>query len=112
VFEYVVAEMDYLRRLASPPHEDTPTIKGVRQAKKYALWRVSHPFHEGIAVRLICWFPPDEGTVVVALFPGDKANMGDVFYDSVGSRADQIIEQWIREGEVDEDGEEVIQEGQ
>lgn len=44
-------------------------------------------------MRLICWFPPDEGTVVVALFSGDKANMGDVFYDSVGSRADQIIEQ-------------------
>ena len=54
---------------------------------------MSHPFHEGFAVRLICWFPPDEGTVVVALFSGDKANMGDVFYDSVGSRADQIIEQ-------------------
>jgi hypothetical protein len=23
--------------------------------------------------------------------------MGDVFYSSVGSRADQIIDQWIRE---------------
>jgi hypothetical protein len=34
--------------------------------------------------------------------------MGDVFYDSVGSRADQIIDQWIREGEVDENGEEDI----
>ncbi len=58
--------------------------------------------------RLICWFPPDEETVVVALFSGDKANMGDVFYDSVGRRADQIIDKWIREGEVDEDGAEVI----
>ncbi|HET7140509.1 MAG TPA: hypothetical protein VFI36_10150 [Arthrobacter sp.] len=112
VFEYVVAEMDYLRRLVAPPQEETPTIKGVRQSRKYALWRVSHPFHEGIAVRLICWFPPGERTVVVALFSGDKANMGDVFYDSVGRRADQIIEQWIREGEDDDGGKQDIQEGQ
>ncbi|MEO8283117.1 MAG: hypothetical protein ABI568_06885, partial [Pseudarthrobacter sp.] len=62
-----------------------------------AFHRVSHPFHEGIAVRLICWFPPEGNTAVVALFSGDKANMGDDFYESVGSRADQIIEPWIRE---------------
>ena len=45
---------------------------------------------------LICWFPNDQ-QVVVALFAGDKARMGDVFYDSVGSRADAAIEQWKRE---------------
>jgi hypothetical protein len=28
---------------------------------------------------------------VVALFANDKAQMGDVFYDSVGSRADVAI---------------------
>lgn len=83
VFEYVAAEMDYLRRLTAPPTEETPTLKTVRQAKKYQVWRVSHPYHPGIALRLICWFPPDEKTAVVALFSGDKANMGDVFYDSV-----------------------------
>ena len=106
VFEYVVAEMDYLRRLPAPPTSETPTLKPVRQSKKHEVWRVSHPYHHGIAVRLICWFPPDENTAVVALFSGDKANMGDVFYDSVGSRADQIIDQWIREGEGEENGEE------
>src|SRR3954451_7267364 len=102
VFEYLVAEMNYLRGLTEPPAVETPTLKMVRQARRYPLWRVSHPYHEGIAVRLICWFPPDEDTAVVALFSGDKANMGDIFYDSVASRADQIIDQWIREGEVDE----------
>ncbi|YCH06897.1 hypothetical protein ACTAQJ_17620 [Arthrobacter sp. alpha11c] len=101
VFEYVVAELEHLRRLSGPPPEETPTLKRVRQAKKHDVWRVSHPYHHGVAVRLICWFPPDEESVIVALFSGDKANMGDVFYDSVGTRADQIIDMWIREGEAD-----------
>lgn len=61
-----------------------PTLK---TAKNYEMWRVSHPYHHGVAVRLICWFPPDENTAVVALFSGDIANMGDVSYDSVGPRA-------------------------
>ena len=59
--------------------------------------RVAHPYVPGIAVRLICWFPPGEDTVVVTLFAGDKAGMGDVFYDSAGARADQAIDQWLRE---------------
>ena len=48
-----------------------------------------------IALRLVCWFPPDSSTVVVALFAADKAQMGDVFYNSVGARADVAIRQWI-----------------
>lgn len=32
---------------------------------------------------------------MIALFAGDKARMGDVFYDSVGTRADAAIETWI-----------------
>lgn len=90
VFEYVAAEMDYLRRLSAPPAEETPTPKTVRQAKRYQVWRVSHPYHHGIAVRLIVWFPHDENTAAAALFSGDKANMGDVFYDSMGSRASSV----------------------
>ena len=50
-----------------------------------------------VAVRLICWFPPDTGTVVVALFAADKARLGDVFYDGVAARADPLIDQWKRE---------------
>jgi len=46
----------------------------------------------GAAVRLIVWFPPERpDQVVVALFAGDKAHIGDVFYDSVGTRADAAI---------------------
>ncbi|WP_328524905.1 hypothetical protein [Kribbella sp. NBC_00359] len=68
-----------------------------RQSKRYALWRVSHPYRAGVAVRLICWFAPESDTVVVALFAGDKARIGDAFYNSVGSRADGLIDQWKRE---------------
>ena len=63
----------------------------------YALWRVSHAYDPEVAVRLICWFPPDTGTVVVALFAVDKARLGDVFYDGVAARADPLIDQWKRE---------------
>ncbi len=52
---------------------------------------------EGWLVQLICWFPPDTGTVVVALFAVDKARLGDVFYDGVAARADPLIDQWKRE---------------
>jgi hypothetical protein len=46
---------------------------------------------------LICWFPPDTGSVVVALFVADKARLCDVFYDGVAARADPLIDQWKRE---------------
>ncbi|MEO6941611.1 MAG: hypothetical protein ABI238_00380 [Terrimesophilobacter sp.] len=72
-------------------------IKRVRQSRKNQVWRVSHPYVEGIALRLICWFPPNDDQIVVALFAGDKAGMGDVFYDTVGTRADQAIERWLEE---------------
>lgn len=46
-------------------------------------------------MRLIVWFPPEQrDRVVVALFAGDKATMGGVFYGSVAARADTTIEQW------------------
>ena len=31
-----------------------------------------HAYHPQAAARLICWFPPDTGTVVVALFAADR----------------------------------------
>lgn len=94
---YAYDELDYLRQLSAPPGEDTATLKRVRQSKRYQAWRLSHPFDEQMALRIICWF--DDDTVVVALFANDKAAMGDVFYDNVGSRADQVIDQWKREDE-------------
>ncbi|MFJ3033384.1 hypothetical protein ACIPC2_03100 [Curtobacterium pusillum] len=89
-----------LKRLADldvVPVQDTAMIKRVRQSKQHVVWRVSHPYVEGIALRLICWFPPSADRVVVTLFSGDKASMGDVFYDSVGIRADRLIDRWVDE---------------
>jgi hypothetical protein len=76
---------------------ETATLRWVRQSRRYPLWRVSHAYHPQVAVRLICWFPPGAGTVVVALFAADKAKLGDVFYDGVAARADPMIDQWKRE---------------
>lgn len=66
-------------------------MKRVRQSGKYQVWRISHPYRNGIAIRLIVWFPPDAPPVIV-LFGNDKAQMGDVFY----SRADQVIASYLR----------------
>ncbi len=84
-----------LRALPEPPTSDTPDLKRVRQSNDFEVWRTAHPFDPDIALRLICWFPPDSTTVVVALFAADEAAMGDVFYNSVGSRADAAIRSWI-----------------
>jgi len=94
--DLVYAELEYLQDLKEAPTVDTATLKRVRQARTYEVWRLSHPFREGIAIRLIVWFPPDDPPVIV-LFANDKAQMGDVFYNSVGSRADQVISAYLRE---------------
>lgn len=97
--DIVTAQLAYLNELRYAPDrsEETATLKYVRQSGRHTVWRVSHPYREGVAMRLICWFPPDTDTVVVTLFCGDKARIGDVFYNSVGSRADPLIDQWKRE---------------
>jgi hypothetical protein len=94
----VASELAVLSALTEPPAADSETgeLKWVRQRRRYLVWRVSHPYHEDAAVRLICWFPPDAKVVVVALFAGDKKAIGDTWYDSVGTRADAVIEQWKR----------------
>lgn len=101
LLDLLAAMLSQLRALDGVPISDTAMLKRVRQSGRYVVWRQSHPYESGIALRLICWFPEDSDgdtdRVVVALFAGDKASMGDVFYDSVGSRADQIIDQWLRE---------------
>lgn len=90
-----VDALNQLRLLPAPPTMETPDLRRIRQSKRYPVWRTAHPFDPGIAFRLICWFPPDSATVVVALFGADKARMGDVFYDSVGDRADAAIDRWL-----------------
>lgn len=96
---HVLDELNYLKDLEAEPDEDTATLKRVRQSRSYQVWRLSHPYEPDMAVRIICWFATSQDTVVVTLFGADKALMGDVFYDSVGSRADQAIDIWIRENE-------------
>jgi hypothetical protein len=94
--DLVYAQLTYLQDLKGEPLDDTPTLKRVRQSRGYPVWRVAHPFVEGVAVRLIVWFLPDRpAELVVALFAGDKANMGDVFYDSVGTRADAAVSRYL-----------------
>jgi hypothetical protein len=88
--------LGYLRDLEKRPEEDTATLKRVRQAKRYEIWRLAHPFDAAVAVRILCWFP-DEGAAVVALVAGDKATIGDVWYDAATVRAEAAIDQWHRE---------------
>jgi hypothetical protein len=96
---YVARALDQLRNLPEPPsrERETATLRRVRQSRRYPLWRVSHACHPQVAVRLICWFPADTGTVVVALFAAGKARPGNVFYDGAAARADPLIDQWKRE---------------
>jgi hypothetical protein len=78
--------------------DETASLKWVRQSRRYSVWRTAHPFVPGVAVRVICYFPPEQRDVaVVDLFAADKAQMGDVFYNSVGARADVLIDQWYRQ---------------
>ena len=97
----VMLELGMLTDLSAAPTEDSKSLKRVRQSKKHVVWRLAHPYVEGKAVRMIVWFPDDQH-VVVALFANDKAQMGDVFYDSVGTRADQAIEKFRKDREVEQ----------
>lgn len=95
VLDHLYAELQVLQDLPAPPTDETTFLKQVRQSGRHQVWRVAHPFHPDVAVRLIVWFPPGEpDRIVVALLAGDKARMGDVFYNSVGARADTAIQQW------------------
>lgn len=104
--DLLTAMLEFLTELDAPPSrsDESASLKWVRQRKRYELWRVSHPFRDGVAERLICWFPEGSDTVVVALFSGDKSRIGDVWYDTVASRADPLIDQWKREVERRRDG--------
>jgi hypothetical protein len=105
-YNYIAAAFDLLRRLSEAPDVDdgTAQLKPVRQSRRYQVWRTAHAFDPDVAVRLIVWFPPDSETAVVTLFAGDKKNIGDVWYSSVGTRADAAIERWPMEQEGDDDG--------
>jgi len=94
MIEIIDAHLGLLTKLAQEPTEDSLTLKRVRQSGVHQVWRLSHPYEPGIAVRTIVWFSGSK--VVVALLANNKAEMGDVFYNSVGSRADQQIDNYLR----------------
>lgn len=98
--DLIAAQLVYLQDLDGQPFEETLTLRRVRQSRRYPVWRLSHPFRDRYAIRTIVWFS-DTGEAVVVLFANNKARMGDVFYESVGSRADQMIDQWKREREAE-----------
>ncbi len=92
-----------LRRLyvmESEPEEDSPSMKRVRQAKRHRLWRLAHPYKEGVAVRLVVWFPPGQDKAVVALAAFDKARIGDIWYDTATKTAEATVDQLLRTGPV------------
>jgi hypothetical protein len=91
-----LALLDYLVNLPERPTEETATLKRVRQAKRYEVWRLAHPYDPDVAVRILCWFP-DEQMAVVALVAGDKKKISDQWYDSATPRAEAAIDQWLRE---------------
>lgn len=97
----VLHQLGILGGLDREPVEESADLKPVRQSRDHLVWRVSHPYVAGKAVRTIVWFR-DREHVVVALFANDKASMGDVFYDSVGIRADQVIEKYLHQREAEE----------
>lgn len=91
-----LALLGYLRDLPQRPDSETATLKRVRQAKRYEIWRLAHPFVPDVAIRILCWFP-STSTAVVTLVGGDKARIGDVWYDSATPRAEAAVDQWQRE---------------
>lgn len=95
--EYADAGISVLTDLLEPPSEDSAVLMRVRQRGRYPIWRVSHPFDDDVAVRLIVWFPEGAAAGVIVAFGGDKKKIGDAFYTSAASRADAAIDQWLRE---------------
>lgn len=93
---YGDAALRFLRSLPAIPADDLPpTLKRVRQARRHRIWRISHPYDPEVAVRVLCWFPQAD-TVVVVLIGGDKASIGDLWYDSATPRAELAVDQWLR----------------
>ena len=88
----------FLTRLANmvsaPKEDDPPFLKRIRQRTRYDLWRLGHPFHPDVCVRLIVHF--DHDTAVVALIGGDKLGVSDQWYDTASRRAEQDLDQYYR----------------
>jgi len=88
--------LDSLRRLDNKPSSESPKYKRVRQARRYELWRIAHPYNPHAAVRVIVWFPSSD-KAVLALFAFDKAKLGDIWYDRATRESEATLDQWRRD---------------
>ena len=95
----VGTQLDFLQELDQRPEEESLQFRRVVQSKKNFVWRISHPRREGIAIRLVVWFPQYNTDLAVVVMGVDKAKMGDIFYDGVGNRADFLIREYLRDEE-------------
>jgi hypothetical protein len=68
-------------------------VVGVGQARRYRIWRLGHPYRDNIAVRIMVWF--DGGEAVICLVAGNKAHLGDLWYDYAAPLAEVGIDRII-----------------
>jgi hypothetical protein len=85
-----------LTKLDERPTEPTAHLTPVVQATRHNIWRISHPYQEGYAVRLLLWFPDDRDEIVI-VFAGNKHPNHDVWYDRAIREAENTVDQLIRQ---------------
>lgn len=94
--DHLAALLDALRDIPTKPDSESAAFKRVRQARRHELWRVAHPYHPDVAVRVIVWFPSDQHAVVV-VFGFDKAKLGHIWYGRAAVEGQANVDEWIRQ---------------
>lgn len=97
IAKIVGTQLDFLQTLGQMPEEDSLQIRRVSLSKKNLLWRISHPYREGIAIRLVVWFPQYDRDLALVVMGVDKSKVGDIFYDGVGNRSDNLIREYLQD---------------
>lgn len=96
VLPYVLDALVLLGSLDAAPTDDDASLKRVLDSKRYVVWRTSHPYAKGVAIRLIVWFTDRNGEpMALVVFGGDKAKAGNAWYYGIGAKADAIIDRWL-----------------
>jgi hypothetical protein len=92
------ALLQTLARLEQIPTIDhPPLLKRIRQRTRYDLWRLGHPYHPKVAVRMVVHFRSNPDEVVVALVGGDKLGISDQWYDAAVVQAEAALDQYYRQ---------------
>lgn len=94
----ILAMEDRLLELSTAPDDETAMLRRVVQARRHPLWRVSHPYRRGLALRIICFFP-DKQTAVLALMGFNKHPVGDSWYSRAATEGQAMVDQYLREQE-------------